>query len=259
MSQVDFNEAPTKKSNVALLVILGGCGCVVLLFLMGAVLSFILLPVILQTMGGSHEAAPRMRCANNMKYIALALHNYHDANKCLPPAYTVDEDGNPLHSWRVLFLPYVEQTALYNAIRLDEPWDSEYNSQFHSQMPSCYCCPSTDAMAGMTTYSVIVGEETPFGDPTVNLTLGSISDGLSNTIFIVERKTPVCWMDPTQEITFEEACKGINVFGNEMGSNHTGGMNVGMFDGSVQFISETIHPGNLRAFFTRAGGESVVP
>ena len=258
MSQ-DFNDAPTQKSNTALLIALGGCGCVVLLFLVGAVLSFILLPVILQTMGGSHEAAQRMQCANNMKQITLALHNYYDANKCLPPAYTVDENGNPLHSWRVVLLPYVESGTLYDEIRHDEPWDSEYNKQFHARMPTYYCCPSTETMAGMTTYSVIVGEETPFGDPNTKFTFGSISDGLSNTIFIVERKKPVCWMDPTQEITFEEACKGINVFGNEMGSNHSGGMNVSMFDGSVHFISETVHPGNLRAFFTRAGGESVVP
>ena len=259
MSQ-DFNDAPTQKSNTALLIALGGCGCAVLLFLVGAVLSFILLPVILQTMGGSSEAARRMQCTNNMKQITLALHNYYDANKCLPPAYTVDENGNPLHSWRVLLLPYLEQQYLYDQIRLDEPWDSEYNKQFHSQRMSCYRCPSaTGDTLGMTCYSVIVGEETPFGDPTTTLTFGDISDGLSNTIFLVERKTPVCWMDPTQEITFEEACKGINVFGNEMGSNHSGGMNVSMFDGSVHFISETVHPGNLRAFFTRAGGESVVP
>ena len=255
MSQVDFNEAPAKKSNVALLVILGGCGCAVAFFLIIGVLIALLLPAV----QAAREAARRMQCANNMKQIGLAMLNYHDEYKCLPPAYTVDENGNPLHSWRVLILPYVSQQYLYDQIRLDEPWDSEYNKQFHSQMQSSFCCPSIETMAGMTTYSVIVGEETPFGDPTAKHTYGDISDGTSNTIFLVERKIPVCWMDPTQEITFEEACKGINVFGNEMGSNHTGGMNVGMFDGSVQFISETIHPGNLRAFFTRAGGESVVP
>ena len=253
MSQVDFNEAPTKKSNVVLLVILGGCGCAVAFFLIIGVLIALLLPAV----QAAREAARRMQCTNNMKMIGLALHTYIDANGCLPPAYTVDENGNPLHSWRVLMLPYMEQQYLYDQIRHDEPWDSEYNKQFHSQMMSCYRCPSaTGHTLGMTCYSVIVGEETPFGDPTAKLTLGDIPDGFSNTIFLVERKTPVCWMDPTQEITFEEACKGINVSENGIGSNHTGGINACIFDGSVMFISKTIDPDALRAALTRAGGEA---
>ena len=256
MSQ-DYNETQPRKSNVALLVVLGGCGCFVVLFLACAILSFIFLPAFLQSMEeSSRGASQRMECTNNMKQIGLALHNYYDVHNCLPPAYTVDEDGKPLHSWRVLMLPYVEQQHLYNQIRLDEPWDSEYNSQFHSYSIPTYSCPlADDAMTGTTAYSIVVGEETPFNG-SEQRNFGNIADGTSNTIFLVERKTPVCWMDPTQEITFEEACKGINVFGNEMGSPHAGGMNVCLFDGSVQFVSEATHPGVLRALFTCSGGES---
>ena len=45
-------------------------------------------------------------CVNNLKQIALALHNYEEVYKVLPPAYTVDAQGRPLHSWRTLILPY---------------------------------------------------------------------------------------------------------------------------------------------------------
>ena len=253
MSDANFNETQPQKSNVALLIVLGGCGCVVVFLLVIGVLAALMIPAI----SGAREAARRMQCTNHMKQIGLAMHTYHDAHKCLPPVYTVDEDGNPLHSWRVLMLPYMEQQHLYDQIRLDEPWDSEYNKQFHSYPVSAYSCPaSSDFSTGMTTYSVVVGAETIFGDPTTQVSLGDLTDGSSNTIFLVERKTPVCWMDPTQEITFEEACKGINVSGSGIGSNHTGGANACMFDGSVLYISESIDPDSLRGGLTKAGGES---
>jgi hypothetical protein len=60
------------------------------------------------------------------------------------PAYTVDKNGNPLHSWRVLLLPYIEEGELYKKIRLGEPWNSEYNSQFHNYIIPLYQCRSTD-------------------------------------------------------------------------------------------------------------------
>jgi prepilin-type processing-associated H-X9-DG protein len=104
---------------------------------------------------------------------------------------------------------------------------------------------------------VVVGKECYFDEPNARRSIAAITDGTSNTIAIVERATPVCWMDPTQEITFAEACKGINVSDEGLGSNHTGGINVGFFDGSVQFISQTIDLAVLWALFTRAGGESV--
>jgi len=206
----------------------------------------------------SGEAARRMQCTNNIKQIMLAIHNYHDANRGLPPYMTADTASKPLHSWRVLLLPYIEQSALYKQIRLDEPWDSEHNKQFHDKMPSIYQCPSAKGkMTGMTSYSVVVGKETAFDAPNSKHTFGKLADGTSNTVCIVERKTPVCWMDPTQEITFAKASEGINVSDDGLGSKHTKGMNIGLFDGSVHFVSETVTPAVWRAMLTCAGGESV--
>src|SRR5690242_8873949 len=47
-------------------------------------------------------AARRSQCVNNMKQIMLALINYEQSYEALPPAYTVDAKGRPLHSWRTL-------------------------------------------------------------------------------------------------------------------------------------------------------------
>lgn len=56
--------------------------------------------MLLPAVQSAREAARRMQCHCQLKQIALGLHMYHDVHKCLPPAYTVDENGKPLHSWR---------------------------------------------------------------------------------------------------------------------------------------------------------------
>ena len=217
-------------------------------------------PMIQAPILASREAARRMQCTNNLKQLALAVHTYHDAHGVLPQPYTVDSNGKPLHSWRVTLLPYLESYALYEAIRKDEPWDSEYNKQFHDKMPVVLRCPSCrlgDAKSG-TTYFMVVGEET-FGQvpkpDAKKYTFSRVSDGTSNTIAIVERKEPVCWMAPV-DIPQEVAYQGINQSNQGIGSFHRGGINCVFLDGSVQFISDTIELKILKACLTIAGGEA---
>ena len=218
----------------------------------------VLIALLLPAVPAAREPARRMQCSNNMKQIVRAFHNYHDEHGHFPPAYTVDEDGKPLHSWRVLILPYMEQKALYEKIRLDEPWDSEYNRQFHSSdgvqrsnasTSAIFQCPSCprDAVLGSggSSYSIIYGAETAFtgSEPKKK---EEITTKLSDTIFLVERRTPVNWMDPSREITFETACKGINVDAMGISSYHPGGANTAMGDGAVRFIADTIDGEVLR-------------
>ena len=232
---------------------------------------FFILPMI----SAAREAARRSQCICYQKQIALAMHFYHAKYHSFPPAYTVDQSGKPLHSWRVLILPFLESTELkelYDDIRLDEPRDSEHNRQFHSRKPHLFQCPS-DRDTGMRAflsgrfnklllsdlncnYSVVVGEQTIFpGSKTTKIS--DISDGLSNTILVVERMFPICWMDPTHEITFDDACRGINAGVFCPGSAHPGGCNMALADGSVRYISEPIEPETLKGLLTKAGGESV--
>jgi len=239
-----------------------------MLVFVGICLAFVML---FTAVDAAREAARRSSCTSPAKQIALAMHYYHDQYKSFPPAYTVDKSGKPLHSWRVLLLPYLEQQKLYDEIRLDEPWDSEHNSQFHSRVLQTFHCPS-DKHRGARAYlgkpfsklrrdnlnchySVVIGEETIFpGSQPV--TINQISDGTSNTILIVERMFPICWMDPTHEIPFDDACLGINASIYGLGSGHDGGCNVALADGSVTFISEAIEPETLKAALTKSGGEA---
>ena len=61
--------------------------------------------------------------------------------KALPPAYTVDADGRPLHSWRTLILPYLEQEPLYQTIDLSKPWNDPANAKARRNRSSRFSLP----------------------------------------------------------------------------------------------------------------------
>src|SRR5687768_8208324 len=56
----------------------------------------------------ARREALQMQSQNNLKQIAIALHNYHDTFGQFPPAYQCDASGKPVHSWRVLVMPFIE-------------------------------------------------------------------------------------------------------------------------------------------------------
>lgn len=199
-------------------------------------------------------------CVHNMKHILMALHSYHDKYKTFPPAYTVDEQGNPLHSWRVLILPHLGEEELYQQIRLDEPWDSEHNSRLHKQMPTIFCCPADRKKQplGETSYVWILGEG-HISDGTSCTKISDITDGTSNTIMLAETLDPFCWMAPHEmNISYlwdlkwpeEENRKGLS-------SNHNVVANVGFADSSVV----PLHYYDLYLIIrlsTIAGGEALI-
>src|SRR5687767_1588656 len=85
-----------------------------------AILIGLLLPAVQKV----REAAARMKCANNLKQLGLALHNYHDANGMFPPAgrnygWCTPVTGGPAHaqsynvSGLLLLMPYAEQENIF--------------------------------------------------------------------------------------------------------------------------------------------------
>jgi prepilin-type N-terminal cleavage/methylation domain-containing protein/prepilin-type processing-associated H-X9-DG protein len=122
-----------------------------------AVLIALLLPAVQQ----AREAARRTQCKNNLKQIALALHNYHDTANAFPygaPIYTtLAVGGRQSGSWRIAVLPYIDQAPTYNVISPFTfiPW-AQYNAMttqgdptfnkalfdVHVTPISVYWCPS---------------------------------------------------------------------------------------------------------------------
>ncbi len=86
-----------------------------------AILVALLLPAVQQ----AREAARRSSCKNNLKQLGLAVHNYHDTYRVLPPGYvtqenSVDAGGNGPRSgwaWNAYILPFMEQGPLYDILQ----------------------------------------------------------------------------------------------------------------------------------------------
>jgi hypothetical protein len=237
-------------STTTLVLIIGACVFGVLMC--SGIPIALLLPAVQQ----AREAARRTQCKNNLKQIGLALHNYHDVYNMFPPAYVADENGKPMHSWRVLILPYLDQQALYEQYDFNEPWDGPNNSRMLNVRIPAYSCPSHPGTSPNTTaYTAIFGENCIFrGSESVPIT--EITDGTSNTILVAEADgTGIPWSKP-HDLDVDQL--GAAVIGaNGLSSHHRGGFHVLMADGAVRFVSENIGRQVLSALFTRSGGEVV--
>src|SRR5690348_2677103 len=78
----------------------------------------ILIALLLPAVQKVREAANRASCTNNLKQLALAIHNYHDSSSCLPPLRI---DSN-YATWFVLIMPYMEQENISRTWSFSMPY-----------------------------------------------------------------------------------------------------------------------------------------
>ncbi|QDT63869.1 DUF1559 domain-containing protein [Calycomorphotria hydatis] len=84
-----------------------------------AILIALLLPAVQQ----AREAARRTQCKNNLKQIGIALHNYHDSHRTLPPGAVYADPsyfGNAHWTWSSFILPFTEQAAFYKLLHVGD-------------------------------------------------------------------------------------------------------------------------------------------
>jgi hypothetical protein len=187
--------------------------------------------------------------------LSLAVARYNEKHGHFPPAYQADADGRPLHSWRVLLLPYLEQVPLYKDYHFAEPWNGPHNGQLAERMPRVYAFHGDDRPGNTTTnYLAVVGPETVWpGASTISH--DAIKDGSDRTILIVEnRGSGIQWMEP-RDLMFADmdwtlnSAKGI--------SSKYQDPAVAMVACSVCRLRKDITPETLRALFTINGGEPI--
>ena len=174
-----------------------------------------LIGMLLAAVQRAREAANRAQCLSNLKQIGLALHGYHDTNRCFPQAYDcralfVDPsqvwDGTrwiATKNWATLILPFLEQDNL----------DRQGYAGYQGRNLPIYHCPSDPRSTGvwsgakfgsdgLTDYLAVTGTDTfkpyPGGsnwrdcnDGTMygssHVRIADITDGTSNTLLVGER------------------------------------------------------------------------
>lgn len=110
----------------------------------------ILIGLLLPAVQAAREAARRSQCTNNMKQLALAMHNYHDVYKIFPRSgYGGDDNGRPWNGWErfganVSILPFIEQKALADQFAWvpNGAFIDYYNGPMQVKVQS-FLCPSS--------------------------------------------------------------------------------------------------------------------
>ena len=96
----------------------------------------ILIGLLLPAVQVTREAARRTQCANNLKQMGLAVHNFHDANARLPPARL---NGWGHAAWGVIIMPYLELQRLQDKVDLRRSWYSWPDDFVKTQVSAYYC------------------------------------------------------------------------------------------------------------------------
>lgn len=225
---------------VELLVVIGILG----------VLIALLIPA---SRGGGREAARRNQCRNNLKQISLALLNYEAAHGTFPPAYTVDAEGNRLHSWRTLLLPFIEEQAIYETIDLTKPWDNPANARARETTIDAFVCPSSDLKPGFTTYQTIVSPDGIFSGSNPRAA-AEITDGKAQTILFIDapESTAVHWMSPEDAVA-----EDLIAIDDKTPLQHMFILLVAFLDGHTESLLVDTPETTIRAMLSIAGGETV--
>ncbi len=213
----------------------------------GPVAIALLLPAVQQ----AREAARRTQDKNSLKMIGLAMHNSHDVNEKFPARASYDESGNPLLSWRVHLLPFLDQNELYEQFHLDEPWDSEHNLTLVQRIPEVYQSKSFNDPE-KTVFLTADGVGTMM-DGTEGTSIRDVTDGTSNTILVMEvnPENAVIWTKP-EDLPFDPENPAAG-----LGEIRPQGFQAVFTDGSVRIIPISIADKILRNLIIRNDGNVI--
>jgi hypothetical protein len=206
-------------------------------------------------MTGGCQFPQSCQCTNNLKQIALGLLNYHDKFSSLPPSYVPDKNGKPMHSWRVLVLPNIEQDSLYRAYRFGEPWNSPNNSKLAAAGPPEYVCPGDRKSAGqgptVTNYLAVTGPGTAWSSdkPSRPGPRRIVND---RRVLVVEvENSRINWIEP-KDLTVDQAIAGLtSKSGPRISSGHDPRLaNAVLADGESVELPSDMSPELLRIALT---------
>lgn len=133
----------------------------------------VLVALLLPAVQASREAARITQCKNNLRQMGLAIHNYHDAARVMPPGWLAGQaDDSDGWAWGSLILPYLEQSNLQRSIWYDLSIEHDNNKAARTFVVPSYLCPSD---SHPKVFQIHTGVEEPEGP----------ADGVG---------TPLCWV-----------------------------------------------------------------
>lgn len=211
------------------------------------------------------QGRPRLEIMNQLKRIAVAMHDYHKKYDAFPPSIVRGPDGTALYSWRVALLPFLEEEELFARFHLDEPWDSPHNNLLLERAPYAYepARFTVTPAPSQTFFQVFAGPGAAFeGDK--GLTVADFSDGPANTFLIVEAREAVPWTKPV-DLSFAPD-QGLPLLGSPK-RHRLGRLEYGVYapsyfcaamaDQSVRSFPVDMATAKLRGRITRNGGEKL--
>jgi prepilin-type N-terminal cleavage/methylation domain-containing protein len=213
-----FKERPMKKN----------AGFTLIELLVVIAIIVVLVALLLPAVQAARESARLVSCRNKMKQIGLALSNYENVHRVLPPSSTSridfgvwspDPTQYHLQSWASLILPFLEQQAVETQINYNVSALDPLNRQPAAQILSAYRCPSYAGpdfsqsplylalsdryairnyagMGATTVGKLYTNPDGVFYAGAANR-ITDVRDGTTTTIFIVETREPnaAVWID----------------------------------------------------------------
>ncbi|MDZ4849346.1 MAG: DUF1559 domain-containing protein [Pirellulaceae bacterium] len=195
---------------------------------------------------------------SNAKQIADALNTYRRTHSSYPTPSVVDESGKPLYSWRVLILPQLGYSSLYEQFQLDQAWDSPTNISLIHKMPPVFACPDNSTALSMhqPNFALIVGPGTLF-PPSGAIDPDTMRDNSAETLLVVETKDGLgSWTQPGDL----DSKNGI-ILGSrpmvDIGGNYTDCVIAVTVDGTPLAIDRAITKAKLDAIISPNGEEDI--
>jgi Protein of unknown function (DUF1559) len=200
--------------------------------------------------GDDHPEA-RARTVENLLPMGIAMQNFAFRNGGRFPPAAIRKGGEPLLSWRVAVLPFLDEKALYARFHLDEPWDSAHNKTLQKEMPLVYApVVRNDTAPYSTYYQGLVGPGALF-DGEEGTRIADVTDGVAWTVMIVEAAQPVPWTKP-EDVPYDKA-RPLP----KLGGQFDDGVYVAFADGSARFLSRGVDSDTLHALITRGDGRVI--